>query len=392
MKARKIKDGIFLLGAIDWDRRLFDALIPLPDGTSYNAYLIEGGDSTVLVDSVDPKMADILMNQLESVPKIDFVISNHAEQDHSGSIPIVLEKYPQAQVIVSPQGKDLLQKHLGIADDRFRIVSDGETISLGSRTLEFIHTPWVHWPETMVTYSIEDNLLFSCDFFGSHIATTDLYAFDEGRVYEAAKRYYAEIMMPYRKIISKNLAKLTDLQVDIIAPSHGPVYHKPQFILDAYRDWVSDNTTNLVVIPYISMHGSTKQMVDYLIGALADKGIGVQQFDISQTDIGKLAINLVDASTIIIATPTVRVGPHPLIVYATYLAGILRPKAKYAGIIGSYGWGNKTVERIADLISDLKINLFDPVLVKGAPKESDFRSLDDLAQQIFVSHKELGVR
>jgi flavorubredoxin len=198
MKARKIKDGIFLLGAIDWDRRLFDALIPLPDGTSYNAYLIEGGDSTVLVDSVDPKMADILMNQLESVPKIDFVISNHAEQDHSGSIPIVLEKYPQAQVIVSPQGKDLLQKHLGIADDRFRIVSDGETISLGSRTLEFIHTPWVHWPETMVTYSIEDNLLFSCDFFGSHIATTDLYAFDEGRVYEAAKRYYAEIMMPYR--------------------------------------------------------------------------------------------------------------------------------------------------------------------------------------------------
>ncbi len=390
MKARKIRDGVYWMGAIDWERRLFDSLIPLPDGTSYNAYLVQGSEKTALLDAVDPAMANILMSQLESVPHIDYLVAHHAEQDHSGSIPRVIEKYPDAQVIASPKGKGMLVDHLLIPEDRIVTVDDGETLSLGGKTLEFIHTPWVHWPETMVTYLQEERILFSCDFFGSHVATTDLYVRDEPRVYEAAKRYYAEIMMPFRKVIRKNMEKLEGREIDLIAPSHGPIYDRPAFIQDAYRSWVLDKPRNVVVLPYISMHGSTREMVDYLVGALAERGVTVYRFDLAVTDIGKLAITLVDAATIVIGAPTVNVGPHPVVAYAAYLANVLRPKLQFASIIGSYGWNSKVVERIAGLIPDLKVELLDPVVCKGRPGEADFAALDRLAESIAAKHKEHG--
>jgi len=227
MLARKIKESIYWMGAVDWDRRLFDSLIPLPDGTTYNAYLIEGSEKTALLDTVDPSMAGILMAQLDKVPKIDFIVSHHAEQDHSGAIPRVLDRYPEAKVVSTPKAKNMLIDLLGIPEDAFITVADGETISLGDKTLKFIHTPWVHWPETMVTYLEEDRILFSCDFYGSHIATTDLFVADQGRVYEAAKRYFAEIMMPFRNIIAKNLEKLAPYDIEMIAPSHGQIYPPP---------------------------------------------------------------------------------------------------------------------------------------------------------------------
>jgi len=390
MKARKIRDGVYWMGAVDWDRRLFDSLIPLPDGTSYNAYLIQGSEKTALLDTVDPAMSDVLMSQLESVPQIDYLIAHHAEQDHSGTIPLVLEKYENVQVIASPKGKEMLVDHLRIPAERIITVDDGETLSLGDKTLEFIHMPWVHWPETMTTYLQEDNILFTCDFLGSHIATTDLYARDEERVYEAAKRYYAEIMMPFRKIIRKNMEKIEGREIDLIAPSHGPIYDRPAFILDAYQDWISEKPKNAVVIPYISMHGSTREMVEYLVGALTERDVTVYQFDLAVTDIGKLAITLVDAATIVIGAPTVNIGPHPIVAYAAYLANTLRPKLKFATIIGSYGWSTKVVERIAGLIPDLKVEILDPVLCKGGPRETDFRALDNLADSIAEKHKEHG--
>lgn len=388
MKAVKMKDDVFRMGAIDWDRRLFDALIPLPDGTSYNAYLVRGSEKTALIDTVDPLFADTLLAQLETVERVDFIITHHAEQDHSGTIPKVLEKYNDAKVVATEKCKDLLMDHLGIPEHTFITVADGETLSLGNKTLEFIHTPWVHWPETMSTYLPEDRILFSCDFFGSHIATTDLYSVDEGRVYEAAKRYYAEIMMPFRKIIGKNLDKIANLNIDLIAPSHGPIYDRPQFIIDAYRDWGSEDPKNVVVVPYVSMHGSTNRMVDHLVGALAESGVSVHQFDLAVTDIGKLAITLVDAATIVIGTPTVRVGAHPLAAYAAFLANILSPKAKFASIIGSYGWATKVVEQIAGMIPNLKVEVLPPVLCKGHPTESVFGELDVLANTIAAKHQE----
>jgi len=390
MKARKIKDGVYWMGVVDWDRRLFDSLIPLPDGTSYNAYLIEGSEKTVLLDTVDPAVSDILMSQLENVPHLDYVIAHHAEQDHSGTIPQVIEKYADAQVITSPKGKKMLVEHLRIPEERVITVDDGETLSLGDKTLEFIHTPWVHWPETMSTYLQEENILFSCDFFGSHVATTDLYVRDEAVVYEAAKRYYAEIMMPFRRVINKNMQKLEGREIDLIAPSHGPMYDRPAFILDAYRRWVSEKPKNVVVLPYISMHGSTREMVEYLVSALVERGVTVYQFDLAVTDIGKLAITLVDAATIVIGAPTVNVGPHPVVAYAAYLANTLRPKLKFATVIGSYGWNTKAVERIAGLIPDLKVEILDPVQCKGGPREADFEALDRLAASIAEKHAEHG--
>ncbi len=394
MKPRKIKDGIYWVGAVDWDRRLFDNLIPLPDGTSYNAYLIQGSEKTALIDTVDPATSHVLLDRLSqlNVEHIDYVIANHAEQDHSGTLPQVLERYPGAQVVCTPKCKGMLVDLLLAPEDRVLAVDDGATLSLGDRTLEFIHAPWVHWPETMLTYLREDKILFPCDFFGSHLATTDLYVTDEGRVYEAAKRYYAEIMMPFRKIIEKNLKKVQEYEISLIAPSHGPMYDRPEFILEAYRDWVLGGPKNIVVLPYISMHGSTLAMVDYLLDGLVEKGVTVERFDLAATDIGKLAMALVDAATIVIGSPTVLTGAHPNVVYAAYLANALRPKVKFVSIIGSYGWGGKMVQQLAGLIPNLKVEMLDPVIVKGHPRDGDFEALDKLAATIAEKHAALNLQ
>jgi len=390
MEKRQIKDKIYWLGAIDWERRLFDSLIPLPDGTTYNAYLIEGSEKTALVDTVDPPMANELMAQLAGVSRIDYLVSHHAEQDHSGTIPAVLNQFPQAKLVATEKAKGLLMDLFNIPEDAFVTVKDGETLSLGDKTLQFIHTPWVHWPETMVTYLKEDRILFSCDFFGSHIATTDLFVTDQGRVYEAAKRYFAEIMMPFRTVIQKNLEKLKEVDIRLIAPSHGQIHDQPSWIMEAYSEWVMGAPKNLAVIPYVSMHGSTKVMVDYLTAALVEKGVRVELFSLPVTDIGKLAMSLVDAATVVVGTSTVLAGPHPLAAYATFLANALRPRVKFLSIIGSYGWGGKTVETLAGMIPNLKVEVLEPVLCKGMASHKDFEALDRLADAIAQKHKESG--
>jgi flavorubredoxin len=392
MKKRSIAERVQLLGAADWNRRMFDALIPLPDGTSYNAYLVRGSGKTALIDTADPTKADILLDQLSDVGRVDYLVANHAEQDHSGAIPRVLDRYPEALVLATPKCKGMLVDLLCVPDKRIRTVADGEALSLGDRTLEFIHTPWVHWPETMCTYLQEDGILFSCDFFGSHYATTDLYARNTAAVYEAAKRYYAEIMMPFRMTIRKNLEKVQPRLVKMIAPSHGPVYDDAAFIIEAYEDWVSEDVKNEVVMPYISMHGSTEKMVLHLTGALADRGVKVRLFDLAVTDLGKLAIALVDAATLIVGTPTVHVGPHPAVFYAAHLANALRPKLRWASIVGSYGWSSKAIERVTELIPNLKVELLAPVLCRGYPRATDFEALDALAVAVSERHQHLSDR
>jgi len=389
LNAREIVPGIFWMGAQDFDRRLFDELIPLPDGTSYNAYLVKGSEKTALIDTVDPEKIDVLMAQLEAVTQLDFLIVQHVEQDHSGSVPAVLDRYPNAKIITTPKAKPMLIDHLHIDPERIVTVEDGETLSLGDRTFQFIHAPWVHWPETMLTYLREGKVLFTCDLFGSHLATTDLYATDKKRVYEAAKRYYAEIMMPFSSIIKGHLEKLARYEIETIAPSHGPLYDDPAFILDAYRHWVLDPPENLVVLPYVSMHGSTQVMVDHLISALADRGVRTEPFNMTVTDIGKLAITLVDAATVVFGAPTVLTGAHPNVITAAYLTNALRPKLKYAAIIGSYGWAGKTVEQITGLASSLKLEWLDPVMCKGLPRKADLKALNRLAETIASQHQSL---
>ncbi len=197
--------------------------------------------------------------------------------------------------------------------------------------------------------------------------------------------------MPFRFQIRKNLEKIKDLKIEVIAPSHGLVYDEPELIINAYREWISDEVKNMVLIPYVSMHGSTFRMVNYLIDALIKRGIGVKPFNLIKTDIGELAMALVDAATIVIGTPTVLAGPHPHVVYATYLVGALRPKTKFISIIGSYGWGGKTVDTLKSLIPTLKAEIIEPLLIKGDPDEGDFNLIDEFADKILLAHKNIGL-
>ncbi|MBN1857302.1 MAG: FprA family A-type flavoprotein [Dehalococcoidia bacterium] len=388
MRPRKVCDGIQWVGAIDWERTLFDELIPLPDGTSYNAYLVTGSEKTALVDAVDPTKNDVLCSMLDTagVKKLDYVVANHAEQDHSGSIPFMLERYPEAQLLCSTKAKGMLVDLLQIPEERIVPVADGDTVSLGDMTLQFIHAAWVHWPETMLTYVPERRALLSCDLFGSHLATPDLFVSDPAKVYRSAKRYFAEIMMPFRTNIVKHMEKLADYDIDIIAPSHGPLHDKPAFIMDAYREWVSGPPLNKVVIPYISMHGSTQVLVDRLVSSLSDKGVMAVPHYLSSGDTGRLAMELVDTGTVVLGTPTVLAGAHPLVAYAAILANALRPKVQFASIIGSYGWGGKAVDQLVSLVPNLKVEVLAPVLVKGYPREADLQAIDALAALIAEKH------
>lgn len=288
MNMRRITDGVMGLGAVDWNRRLFDSLIPLPDGTSYNAYLVRGERQTALLDMVDPTQSEVLMEQLRSVPRLDYVVSHHAEQDHSGTIPQVLE--------------------------------------------------------------------------------------------------HAEIMMPFRSAIRKNLAKVGALDARVIAPSHGPLYDRPAVILGAYEDWVSDAVKNEAVIAYVSMHGSTLRMVERLVAALEARAVRVHLFDLTVTDLGKLAMALVDAATLVVGTPTVHGGPHPAVFYASHLANALRPKLRFASIIGSYGWSSKCIDTIAGLIPNLQVEVLEPVLCRGMPQAQTYDALERLAAGIAERH------
>ncbi|MFA6332447.1 MAG: FprA family A-type flavoprotein [Methanoregula sp.] len=393
MVAREITTGIHWVGALDFDRRLFDELIPLPDGTSYNSYLIRGSTKTALIDTVDPaKEEELIVNLLKlGIDRIDYIVINHAEQDHAGSLPMVMEMYPMAKVVTNEKCRDLLVALLQIPADVVQVIKDGDTISLGDRTLKFFLTPWTHWPETQVTFLVEDRILFPCDLFGFHTATTELFVTNEADAYRSAKRYYAEIMMPFRNSIRGYVQKVRELDPVMIAPSHGPINKNPKFILDAYADWVSDDVKNVVVLPYVSMHGSTQKMVDQLTDALVRRGVNVKPFNLTKTDIGELAYALVDAATVVVGTPTVLFGPHPQVVYATYLANVLKPKVRFASVIGSFGWGGKSVETIVKMLDHVKVEVLEPVVIKGAPDEATVVALNRLADDIAKKHKEIGI-
>lgn len=394
MSAREIKKNVFSVGAQDWDRALFDELIPLNEGTSYNAYFIRGNEKNVLIDTVDPTKTDILVENLKSinVDKIDYIVSQHAEQDHSGSIPVILELYPQAKVVTNAKCKEFLESLLLIDESKFITINDGEELSLGNKTLKFIFTPWVHWPETMSTYLKEDNILFTCDFFGSHVASSELFVGERiDRALEGAKRYYAEIMMPFRSSIKSNIKKIEPLKIEFIAPSHGQIYDKPSVIMDAYEKWISDKVENKVTIAYLSMHGSTEKMVEQLIDDLTKLNIIVEPFNLVGIDIGRLAISLVDSATVVIATPTMLVGVHPDVAYAAYLFNALRPKTKFISIINSYDWGGQAVEQLKGILSYVKAEIIAPVVFNGYPKSEDLKAIDELAEKILMKHKEIGI-
>lgn len=393
MTLKEIKNNIFFCGINHRERRLFDELIPLPVGTTYNSYLIKTDAGNVLIDTTYPPKADEYIERLETagIDKIAYIVTNHGEQDHSGALPKLVKKYSEAKILTNPKCKEIIQAMLHIEDDKFQIVADGEELSFGNKTLKFLYAPWVHWPDTMFTYIKEDKIIFTCDFLGSHLPFENLYADESCEVLAAAKRYYAEIMMPFRTHCKKYVQMLKNMDIDMILTSHGPIYKNPAFILNAYEDWTADSCKNEVVIPYVSMYESTKEMVDYMSEKLSEKGILTKPFDIVKGDIGELAMELVDACTIVLGSPMILAGPHPAAMSAAYITGLLRPKAKFVSFIGSYGWGGMLTTKLEEALSNVKAEKLEPVIIKGKPKQEDFEKLDVLIEEIYQKHKNSGL-
>jgi flavorubredoxin len=394
--AKRIKEGIYWVGAIDWDRVLFDELVTLPEGTSYNAYVVLGSEKTALIDTVEPHKKEELFRNLDElgIKKLDYIVSNHAEQDHSGAIPDVLEKFPEAKVVTNKKCRDMLIELLDLPEDAFQLIEEGEELPLGNKTLKFFMAPWVHWPETMFTWVKEDRVLFTCDFLGSHIATSELFdTTDENRakVYLETKRYYAEIMMPFRNFIKKHLKLIDELKPEIIAPSHGVVIRDVEFITGAYKRWVSDEVKPMVLIPFVSMHESTRHIVDFLTSELSKNGIVVRPYNLITSDIGNVAMDLVDAAAVVIASPTVLAGAHPSVIYFSYLMNGLRPKTKFISVVGSYGWNGKVmVKHVQETLKNVKAEWLNPILAKGFPKKEDYLKLKEFAKELSNRIKEIS--
>ena len=393
MKFQEIKNNVFYCGLNDEDRVIFDELIPLEHGTSYNSYLVVGSEKTAIIDTMYPPKSDEYLKNLDEngITKVDYLIANHGEQDHSGTLPKLIEKYPDAKVVTNPTCKTNLMEMLFIPEDRIMTIKNEEELSLGDKTLKFIFAPNVHWPDTMFTLIKEDNLLCTCDFLGAHYTFADVFAVPSEELEKSAKRYYAEIMMPFRVMCNKYTKMIKDMNIDMILPSHGPVHKNPDYILDLYTDWTSDLGKNLVLLPYVSMYGSTEDMIDYLKSELAKHGIESIKHDIITDDLGDLAMALVDGTTIVLGTSMVVAGPHPASVNIAYIASILKPKAKFASFVGSYGWGGNLFGILGDILAKLRLDVIEPVIVKGKPTTDDFKKLDDMVQSIVEKHKSLGL-
>ncbi|MBR9681690.1 MAG: FprA family A-type flavoprotein [Candidatus Altiarchaeota archaeon] len=391
MGAKEIVTGVHWVGSLDPSRKYFDELIPLPHGTTYNSYLIRGSKKVALIDGVDPSKTDILFKNLDEIgiKTLDFIVSQHAEQDHSGAIPALLEKFPMAKVVTHSMAKTMLQDLLNIPDEKIQLIKNGDELSLGNKTLKFILTPWVHWPETMFTLLKEDNILFTCDLYGSHLATENIISKNDKIIEDEAKRYYAEIMMPFVPFVKKHTTMVRELKPKIIATSHGPVYKNPEFILDLYEEWTSGKMKKKVLIAWVSMHESTKKMAAYLENALKERGIEVISHNMTGIDSGVLAMDLIDSASLVLASPVFLGAPHPNAINVAVLINLLKPKTKFLAVIGSFGWAGKLAENFSELLPNLKAERLEPVMVKGVPKEIDFERLDKLAEIIVEKHSEL---
>lgn len=390
-----IKDGVYYCGVEDFGRKIFDQLIPLPHGTTYNSYFIEGNKKRALIDTSYSKTIKEFIENLNGKGEfIDYIIANHAEGDHSEALVKVLQLNPNAKVVTNKKCMDLLIDQYAIPENKFQIINDGDEISLGNKTLRFHLAPWVHWPDTMFTHLVEDNILFTCDFLGAHITYNQgqFYAQETQEYLLSAKRYYAEIMMPFRPHCKKYLDKIKEINPSMICPSHGGVYKNPDFILDAYYEWTADTPKNKVVIPFVSMYQNTERMVDRLAEKLREEGVEVHKFDLISDDIGDLAVELVDAATVVFGASMVLAMPHPYAFFGVYLTNALRPNVKFMSILGSYGWGGNLVGKIEENTTLLQAEKLDYITVKGRTKQEDLERIDALAHTIAQKHKEIGAK
>jgi flavorubredoxin len=380
----QLSEGIYWVGVRDWNRKLFDALIPLPNGTTYNAYLVVGKNKKALIDTANPGFERELEEKIRKVvdpATIDYVVMNHAEPDHAGSIPHIMSINAKAKIVATAKGAKMAQVFYRVPEERIVMVHDQESIDLGGKTLQFIEAPMLHWPETMFTYLKENNTLFPCDFFGSHVAR-GMYDDEVEDLLTYAQRYFGEIMMPFNPMAQKAMEKIRNLKIEMIAPSHGPIYKNPKRIIDAYKKWVNGETKRKAIIVYVTMWNSTEKMIQPLAETLMAEGIEVALYNLVVADIGDIARDLVDSRAIVLGAPTVLGGAHPLAVYATYLVKALRPPLKYGAVLSSYGWGGGAVKHVQEILGPTKMEIVGAMEINGPPSDSDTKKIVELGKTL----------
>ncbi len=375
MNIVEIKPDIYWVGGIDWDIRNFHGYLT-QRGTTYNAYLIIDKKIT-LVDTVKHYLFDELLSRIKEIvdpSKIDYIISNHVEMDHTGSLPKLLRFCPNAKIITSTRGEKGLKRHYK-KDWDFQVVQSGDTLNIGKRTLHFVHIPMVHWPDSMVTYIPSDKLLLPNDAFGQHIASSE--RFDDelewGTLQEEAAKYYANIVMPYGDQVKKALAALDGLDIDMIAPSHGIIWRSyiPQ-ILKEYQKWAAYESDDKALIVYDSMWGSTEKMAYALQEGLEESGIPVTMRNLRTNHISDIITDVLTSKMILLGSPTLNNTMLPTMGgFLTYLKG-LRPKNRIGFVFGSYGWGGQAVGEIVKIVKDLSWDIpIDSVNLNYVPDQKE---------------------
>jgi len=384
--AAKITEEIYWVGAIDWSLRDFHGYAT-ERGTTYNAYLVLA-DKPTLVDTVKAPFRDEMFARIESVidpEKIRYIVSNHSEMDHTGCLPDAVRWIKPEKVYASTNGAKALQAHFHEAMD-LTAAANGEEISLGNKTLRFIETKMLHWPDSMFAYLVEDQVLFSQDGFGMHLATTERFddEIDPGILrYEAAK-YYANILLPFAPMVSLALDKAATLPLKMIAPDHGPVWRKDiDLIVDLYAHWAAQKPVRKAVIVYDTMWGSTAAMAKAIEDGLVAEGVSVKSMRLKENPRSNVATEMLGAGALIVGSPTLNNQMFPTVAdVLTYLKG-LKPKNLVGAAFGSYGWSDTAVKQVGRALEELQVNVVaGPLSVQYVPSHDDLLKCHELGRKI----------
>jgi flavorubredoxin len=363
MRALKVTEGIYWVGAIDWNTRDFHGY-STPYGTTYNAYLILD-EKNVLVDTVKvPFFKEMLerISELIDPQKIDFIISNHVEMDHSGSLLQMIEKIGNPIIVTSERGRKGLERHYK-RQMNFKVVKTGETLGIGKRNLLFIEAPMLHWPDSMFTYVKEDRVLMPNDAFGQHVASSNIFEDEvEDNLIRHAAKYYANIIWPFAPIVIKKIEEITKMgiPIDIIAPSHGLIWRKdPSRIIQKYIEWSQGKTKRKALVIYDTMWGSTEILAKAILSGLVEEGVEAKLFHLRTNHRSDIIEEMLDAKGIVLGSPTLNNGMFPTMGdFLTYMRG-LRPKGKLFAIFGSYGWGGGAIKEIRKLLEEEKFDIWE---------------------------------
>ena len=389
----ELKPGVYWVGAIDWNIRNFHGYLT-QRGTTYNAYLIVD-EKVALVDTVKEHFYLEMMKRIREIvdpQDIDYLISNHTEPDHSGSITRFMEEVEAVELIASPLGIQGLRRYYG-DDVKITSIKDKPSISLGKKTLHFAAIPMVHWPDSMVTYIPEDKLLLPNDAFGQHLASSKRFddEVDTAVLMQEAETYYANIVMPLWMSVSRAFKALEGLDIDMIGPSHGVIWRRnPGMILEAYQRWVQGESKPRAVIVYDTMWGSTEKVANALFTGLASEGVEVKIHSLTSSHNSDVIADILEAKAVLVGTPTLNNGLFPSISsFLTYMKG-LKPKNKIGAVFGSFGWGGGAKRAAEEEMKAAGIDLVESELdFKFRPTEEELEKVvqfgAELAKKILSS-------